>query len=292
MPQNHETLSARLAAGESSSQSLTGHSREVEVYGTECGVLLDRDSEEFSSYAINNPDLPYGFYDEDIGLCLASDVESEKKRLLGYVQQGVDKTYAILSRQGTVSEEDRAYKAISETGYGTGGKLSFAYFKNPEQIVWSACKIDGVIHESFLEKEIVRAKVPRFDDVVSYYSFHADTDIENAFVRSHAYELVDCYERHAPLTAFDAWTRYEELLQEEMSYSEYEYIDTLVEGSPFELTEKADSLLLKGLREELRNSRIDKMSSFVLEQIHTMQEDQDIIRTQTDTACKNIRSIT
>lgn len=132
----------------------------VSVLGYECGVLLSPEHDEFDFYAINNPELPYGFYDEDQGLFLMSDVSKAIQGLKDYVKNGAENTYAVISFQGFTDNGSDWHKSVLEGEFETSS-VSCSYFRNPSEIIWSARKEDGLLVEGFLEREInkVNAKV-------------------------------------------------------------------------------------------------------------------------------------
>lgn len=123
------------------------HTDKVVVLGYECGVLLSKEDEEFSAYSCNNPDLPYGFYDEDQGFVLRKNLATAKEKAMKYVENGVDRTYAVVSLQGMFDREvakELCNEFVSDV-------MDYSYFKNAEDIVYSVCKVDGIIREGFLE---------------------------------------------------------------------------------------------------------------------------------------------
>ena len=128
-------------------------SGQVTVLGYECGVLVGPEDDEFDFYAINNPGLPYGFYDEDQGLFLMSDVSKAIQGLKDYVKNGVENTYAVISFQGFTENGSDWHKSVQAGEFETSS-VSYSYFRNPNEIVWSARKEDGLLVEGFLEREI------------------------------------------------------------------------------------------------------------------------------------------
>lgn len=140
----------------------------VSVLGYECGVLLSPEHDEFDFYAINNPELPYGFYDEDQGLFLMSDVSKAIQELKDYVKNGVENTYAVISFQGFADNGSDWHKSVLEGELETSS-VSYSYFRNPSEVVWSARKEDGLMVEGFLEREInkVNAKAVTLVDQIA-----------------------------------------------------------------------------------------------------------------------------
>lgn len=127
------------------------------IFAFECGVLLSLEHDEFDYYVNNNPKLPYGFYDENQGMFLKHELGNELYGLRDYVKNGVDNTYAVISFQGFVDIGSDAHENLLKGKFDTGD-VSYTFFKNLDEIVWSACKIDGKLIEGFLEKEIAAAK--------------------------------------------------------------------------------------------------------------------------------------
>lgn len=119
----------------------------------ECGVLVGRDHPEFNYYAHNNPQLPYGFYDENIGVFATKALDFWLDGLHNYVKNGVEGTYAVISFQGLVDFNSPEHRALLNDEYDASG-LSYSYFKNENEVVWSCCKKDGKLITGFLEKEI------------------------------------------------------------------------------------------------------------------------------------------
>lgn len=148
-----EEFNAACRAREEAAKHMKAPEGYESVFAFECGVLLPREDPEFDSYSINNPDLPYGFYDEDQGMFLMSDLGKELYILRDYVKNGVDNTYGIVSYQGQVDNEGTEYENLV-TGKYDIGQVSYTFFKNPNEIVYSCCNVDGKLIEGFLEKEI------------------------------------------------------------------------------------------------------------------------------------------
>lgn len=123
------------------------------VYFLECGVLLSPEHDEFDFYANFNPDLPFGFYDENLEVFLRGELGNKLYEMRDYVKKGVHDTYAIISFQGFVDVgSDRHYHLLS--GEFDSSDIEYSYFKNTDEIVWSARNVNGKLIEGFLEKEI------------------------------------------------------------------------------------------------------------------------------------------
>lgn len=111
-----------------------------EIIGVEIGVLLSPNHEEFDFYNCVNKNLPYGFYDENQFVAKKEDLELHHEAVLEYVKNGVEGTYGVVSDQGVTSLPDLAYC-----------NLSYDFYKNANEILYSVCKKDGQIVEGFLE---------------------------------------------------------------------------------------------------------------------------------------------
>ena len=123
------------------------------VFGSECGILLPPEDEEFDYYAINNPSLPFGFYDENQSLFFKDQLSNELNYLRQYIENGVEGTYGIISFQGFVDIDSSEYAGLKNGDYDID-YFSYTFFKNSNEIVWSGCKKDGKFVEGFLEKEL------------------------------------------------------------------------------------------------------------------------------------------
>ncbi len=73
-------------------------------------------------------------------------------------------------------------------------------------------------------------------EALAHYNSTIGSNIENEYVRSHADELIYCFEHGKTLIDFDFWTRYESLCDERMTYDEYLAIDRLFEGDPHDIS--------------------------------------------------------
>lgn len=162
------------------------HTDKVEVLGVEYGVLLSKDDEEFEAYSINNPELPYGFYDEDMGYVLGETIDKEKELARQYVEEGVDGTYAILSLQGMFDRE-----VAQDLCNEFNEPLDFSYFKKAADIVYSVCKIDDVIKEGFLEAALMEIEKSCIPDIYKEISEDAVNAMENTLRNGFAPTFVD-----------------------------------------------------------------------------------------------------
>lgn len=148
-----EEFDAACRLREANAKMMEAPEGKKSVFAFEVGVLLPREHMEFDFYACVNPDLPYGFYDENQGMSLYEDLASVLHYAREYVKKGVEKTYGIVSFQGFVDVDSDEHKALIDDDYDPG-QISYSYFKNANEVVWSGCKIDGKLVECFLEKEI------------------------------------------------------------------------------------------------------------------------------------------
>lgn len=148
-----EEFNAGCRAREEAAAKMEAPEGYESVFAYECGVLLSPEDEDFDYYSNNNPELPYGFYDEDQGMFLRSELGKELYVLRDYVKNGVDKTYAVISFQGCVDVGGTEHESLLKGEFDVG-QVSYTFFRNPDEIVYSCCKMDGKLVECFLEKEI------------------------------------------------------------------------------------------------------------------------------------------
>lgn len=126
----------------------------------ECGVLLKEDDPEFKDYSVAY-DHKHGYYDETYLNGLEEDFESLKEGGLDYVKDGVNGTYAILTKidvQGTKEDDfiQHAIKEIEEQAFidESIDFLDGEQFK-ASNIIWSAYKNDnGEIIENFVDTNV------------------------------------------------------------------------------------------------------------------------------------------
>lgn len=143
----------------------------VNLLGYEQGFLVGKDDENFIYYAINNPELPYGFYDCDLSIFMISDFEKNFRMLKEYVQNGADGTYAIISKQGMVDINSVVYEEI-KSGDIDISNVEYDYFRDISEIVWSAYKVCGEVKEYFLEdliRESYAKKIEKDIDLKDLY---------------------------------------------------------------------------------------------------------------------------
>lgn len=120
----------------------------INLIGIEVGILLNSSDEEFDAYSINNPHLPYGFYDENQYVEKEACLEKVRKEVISYVENGVEGTYGIISTQFPARDEEECYRlTLGDLEY----QFDYNYFKDKKDIVYSVCKKDGKIVVGFLE---------------------------------------------------------------------------------------------------------------------------------------------
>ncbi|MBQ8248121.1 MAG: hypothetical protein IJZ42_13415 [Lachnospiraceae bacterium] len=163
------------------------HTDKVELLAFEYGVLLSKDDPEFEAYSVVNPKLPCGFYDEAQGYALRENLESEISRAREYVEQGVDKTYAVISFQGLYDTE-----VAKEFCDGRDDELpSYTCFQHAQDIAYSVCKIDGVIQEGFLEAMLMAIENSHIPDIYKEISEDAVNAMENTLRDGFAPTFID-----------------------------------------------------------------------------------------------------
>ena len=113
----------------------------MDAYLIDIGVLLEEDDEDFDSYNCVY-DQKYGYYDE--GQYYLKNKEKAIKDAKKYVEDGVDYTYAIVSK--TTLPDDFDF----DEGYVEDEEYSL------ENVVYAIAKINGEIVENFLEKQKVK----------------------------------------------------------------------------------------------------------------------------------------
>lgn len=163
------------------------------VLAYECGVLVGPDDSEFDYYANNNPNLPYGFYDESQGMFATKHLDFWLDGMHNYVKNGVDNTYAIISFQGLVDFDSKEHiDLLNDTYEFDVSDMSYTFFKNANEVVWSCCKKDGKLIIGFLEKELeslkekgityeIPAKVEVPKDKIFVAVLDYDFDISNGY---------------------------------------------------------------------------------------------------------------
>lgn len=120
----------------------------IGLIGVGVGILLHPKDKEFEAYSINNPKLPYGFYDENQYVEKKVSLEKAKKEVLHYVENGVEGTYGIISDQYAARDEEECYRlALGDLEY----EFDYNFFKDKKDVVFSVCKKDGKLVKGFLE---------------------------------------------------------------------------------------------------------------------------------------------
>ena len=122
----------------------------MKVYQVEVGVLLNEHDKEYGSYNIVY-DEKYGYYNENLWFCKTYD--EAKETALRYVNNGVEKTYAIISYINDFDEQDfeiNEYGNIidKETGYDLDSEFTNY---NLDYVVKSYKKENGKIVEDFVK---------------------------------------------------------------------------------------------------------------------------------------------
>lgn len=113
-----------------------------------------------------------------------------------------------------------------------------------------------------LQKEEESYDHDLFLKAVSFYSSDAATDILNDFVKKYADEYIYGYQHRKDLIDIDFWCRYEELLDEKLTWDEYVELDNYVDGSPEDISSD-DDVVIKALKNRLlafrKQNRVDAL---------------------------------
>ena len=124
----------------------------IGVIGVEVGVLVPPTDEAFGYYSINNPKLPFGFYDENQYAVQEDCFDRERQYVEEYVMNGVEGTYGVISCQGVLKELPDDDSFVDDlTNYI---QMSYTFFQNSNEVLFSVCKKDGKLVEGFLETEL------------------------------------------------------------------------------------------------------------------------------------------
>lgn len=100
------------------------------------GVLLTKEDEEFESYS-SIYDKKYGYYDE--GQYYVKREEDAIAAAKAYVENGVDHTYAVVSKTVLPDDFDYYDQCVEDETYLA------------EDVIYSVAKIDGKIVEGFVD---------------------------------------------------------------------------------------------------------------------------------------------
>ena len=120
------------------------------IYQVEVGVLLEKDDPEYECYktAFGNT---YSYYNENIWFC--ESLEEAKQSALDYVNAGVERTYAVISK---ISDfEDQEYKILNGTiCYKEDEEDCSEEFTDYslEAVIYSACKLNNTTTLDFINK--------------------------------------------------------------------------------------------------------------------------------------------
>lgn len=121
----------------------------------------------------------------------------------------------------------------------------------------------GYIESDVVGDIIKNIKAETYREAIDYYSNETGINIENDHVRKYAYELCYCYEHGECLMDFDCWTRYEELMEEKLTFEEYKAIDCDFDLDPHDVTPENKEVLddwIKGWRTSLEKYRNEHCS--------------------------------
>lgn len=113
----------------------------------DCGVLLMHTDRDYDAYRNDNYNSAFSLFDEGMDGYFEKDFKKCHKDAIDYVSNGVDRTYAIISRQGRCSgvEKEEDLDGIDNSWFD----------RKREDVVFSIAKINGKIVEDFLNKNII-----------------------------------------------------------------------------------------------------------------------------------------
>lgn len=107
----------------------------MNVYLLDVGILLESDDKEFEYYS-QVYDKKYGYYDEN--QYYLKDKQHAIMEAKAYVEAGIDKTYAVISRSVLERVSDLDDVHVEGEEYSL------------ENVIYSIAKINGEIIENFL----------------------------------------------------------------------------------------------------------------------------------------------
>lgn len=102
----------------------------------------------------------------------------------------------------------------------------------------------------------VRFSYEQYRDAIDYFNEEMCMDIEDDYIREHAEELVLCYSKNKSIVDFDAWTCFEDLLDERISFEEYSFLKEAFKKDILEVyaSDVEDVSFIKRLLREYRVS--------------------------------------
>lgn len=112
----------------------------MRAYFVEEGILLTEENEEFEAYS-SVYDKKYGYYDEDQFYVAEEKVAIAAAK--SYVENGVDRTYAVVSNLILPDDFDFDDQCLGGENYQI------------EDIIYSVVKMNGEIVEGFVDTETI-----------------------------------------------------------------------------------------------------------------------------------------
>ena len=171
------------------------HKLVFNVYKVEVGVLLDKDDREYECYN-NVYDKNWGYYDENVVLFL--DYNRAVEYAKSYVNEGVNKTYSIISKLKYDSEKIYNSKSVDTMNYvardinyilGGGYVDDINIFKDlysVDNVIYSLYKYLGKENEEIIEN-FVRTK----EEMVVEFMFDNDFIIASEYDHWFEDDIID-----------------------------------------------------------------------------------------------------
>lgn len=102
----------------------------------------------------------------------------------------------------------------------------------------------------------VRFSNMMYNDAIDYFNDEMCMDIEDDYIRDHAEELILCYSKNRSIVDFDAWTCFEDLVGERISFEEYSFLNEAFNRDVLEVyaEDEEDVFFIKRLLKEYRIS--------------------------------------
>lgn len=136
-------------------------------------------------------------------------------------------------------------------------KAYFKWAENEAPEVHDECceeYICNCLKDNNIDYEFIEDIDDYYYKTLNHYNLEAGINIENDFVLDHTKELMTCYANDMSIIDFDYWTRYQEVLNENISFNEYITIDTYYDESPMDI-DKSDINTINDLKTYLKNYR-------------------------------------
>ena len=120
------------------------------IYQVEVGILLQKKHPEYECYKVAFVNTN-SYYNENIWFC--ETLEDAKESGLNYVKNGVERTYAIISKISDFDDEEHEIingnVCYKEDGMDCSGEFTDYTL---DAVVYSYCKIKGIIN-NFIKRQ-------------------------------------------------------------------------------------------------------------------------------------------